>query len=122
MYRVLWKASDFFRVVISKLPHGMRYVVSQLISIFVYWPVARFAALLERFGMSGEKANALPLGFYRHLSFYTMRTDALDRFGTRLEHRFTRKQIHAMMESAGLIDIRFSEDSPYWCAVGIKGK
>lgn len=71
--------------------------------------------------MSSEKACTLPLGFYRHLSFYTMRTDALDRFGTRLEQRFTRKQIQSMMESAGLINIRFSDDAPYWCAVGIRG-
>ena len=121
-YRALWKTSDLFRRVISGMPHGLRYVVSQLIATFVYWPLSRFAALMERLGMSKERANAMPLGFYRHLSFYTMRTDALDRFGTRLEQRFTRKQIQAMMESAGLIDIRFSEGSPYWCAVGIRSK
>jgi len=120
LYRSLWMASDFFRRVISGLPLCMRYVVSQIIATCVYWPLSRFAALMERFGLSSEKASTLPLGFYRHLSFYTMRTDALDRFGTRLEQRFTRKQIQSMMESAGLTDIRFSEGAPYWCAVGIK--
>ena len=30
-----------------------------------------------------------------------MRTDALDRFGTRLEQRFTRDEIKIMMENAG---------------------
>jgi len=84
--------------------------------------LSRFASFMERLGMSSKNASALPLGFYRHLSFYTMRTDALDRFGTRLEHRFTRKQIKSMMESADLKDIKFSNDSPYWCAVGIRGK
>ena len=49
-----------------------------------------------------------------------MRTDALDRFGTRLEHRMTRPQIKAMMEAAGLRDIRFSEAVPFWCAEGRK--
>jgi hypothetical protein len=49
-----------------------------------------------------------------------MRTDALDRLGTRLEHRFNRAQIQEMMASAGLADVRFSDASPYWCAVGIK--
>jgi ubiquinone/menaquinone biosynthesis C-methylase UbiE len=119
-YRALWKTSDIFRRVISRMPHSLRYVFSQLIAIFVYWPLSRFAALMECLGMSKEKANALPLGFYRQLSFYTMRTDALDRFGTRLEQRFTRKQIQVMMESAGLIDISFSDEAPYWCAVGIR--
>jgi SAM-dependent methyltransferase len=119
-YRALWRASDLVRRAVSSLPHGLRYGVCQVIATFVYWPLARFAALLERLGLKPEAAAALPLGFYRHLSFYTMRTDALDRFGTRLEQRFTRRQIQSMMESVGLARIRFSEDSPYWCAVGFK--
>ena len=49
-----------------------------------------------------------------------MRTDALDRFGTRLEHRFTKKEIVNMMEKSGLTNIKFSENSPYWVAVGKK--
>jgi len=49
-----------------------------------------------------------------------MRTDALDRFGTRLEQRFTRVQIEKMLEQAGLVDITFSDIAPYWCALGIK--
>ena len=48
-----------------------------------------------------------------------MRTDALDRFGTRLEKRFTRKEIAQMMELAGLERIAFS-DSPCWCAMGYR--
>jgi hypothetical protein len=47
-----------------------------------------------------------------------MRTDALDRFGTRLEQRFTRTEIRGIMEAAGLVDIRFSDAPPFWCAVG----
>jgi len=49
-----------------------------------------------------------------------MRTDALDRFGTRLEQRFTKKQIIKMMKNSGLEDISFSEENPYWVAVGFK--
>lgn len=119
-YRWLWLASDALRRGISVLPHGPRYVVSQIIASLVYWPFARFAAFMESAGLSKEKVATLPLSFYRHLSFYTMRTDALDRFGTRLEQRFTRKQIQSMMHSAGLSNIQFSEGSPFWCAVGYK--
>jgi ubiquinone/menaquinone biosynthesis C-methylase UbiE len=121
-YRSLWIASDELRKVISRLPHGPRYIASQIFASFVYWPFARFAALVEKLGVSATTAASLPLGFYRTLSFYTMRTDALDRFGTRLEQRFTRKQIESMMLAAGLENIRFSEESPYWCAVGIRKK
>ncbi len=119
-YRFLWRVSDTIRRFVSKLPHNMRYGVSQLIAFFIYLPLSRFAALMEFLGMSSARAASLPLGFYRHLSFYTMRTDALDRFGTSLEQRFTRNQIQVMMEEAGLSEIKFSENSPYWCAVGIK--
>jgi len=49
-----------------------------------------------------------------------MRTDSLDRFGTRLEHRFTKKKIEMMMNNAGLEKIIFSDIAPYWCAIGYK--
>ena len=60
----------------------------------------------------------MPLSTYRYRSFYSMRTDALDRFGTRLEQRFTRVEIEQMMRAAGLTDIRFSEEEPFWVACG----
>jgi hypothetical protein len=49
-----------------------------------------------------------------------MRTDSLDRFGTRLENRFTKSEILKMMQEAGLKHILFSNSKPYWCAVGYK--
>ena len=64
---------------------------------------------------------SFPLSYYRHCSFYTLRTDARDRFGTPLEQRFSRAQICAMCTAAGLVDLRFSPRAPYWCVVGVKG-
>ncbi len=116
-YRLVWRLSDAFRRIISSLPMGPRYYASQLISLCVYFPLARFALLFERFGLN---VDAMPLSYYRRASFYTMRTDALDRFGTRLEKRFTADQIETMMRDAGLERIAFSSSMPYWCAVGIK--
>ncbi len=49
-----------------------------------------------------------------------MKTDALDRFGTLLEHRFTQPEIRAMFEQAGFERIEFSPDKPYWCVTGVK--
>jgi NDP-sugar pyrophosphorylase family protein len=79
--------------------------------------LARIARFIER---RGGRVDAMPLSYYRNLGFYTMRTDALDRFGTRLEQRFSRNAIRAIMERAGLKDIRFSDAEPYWVACGIK--
>jgi hypothetical protein len=83
----------------------------------VYWPLARASGALERIGLA---VDGFPLAAYRHHSFYTMRTDSLDRFGTRLEQRFTRAEISDMMERSGLVDIRFREAEPYWCAAGVR--
>ena len=69
--------------------------------------------MAERLGID---VDSFPLSTYRNRSFYTMRTDALDRFGTRLEHRFTRAQIREMLEAAGLERVTFSDRRPYWCA------
>ena len=116
-FRALWKVSDAVRRRVSRLPHGQRYAVSQTIAALVYWPLARLSWLVERLGLSPA---AIPLSFYRDKAFYTMRTDALDRFGTRLEKRFTQDEITAMMLKVGLVDIRFREAEPYWCAVGVR--
>lgn len=114
-FRTLWRVSDWVRKMVSRMPHGLRYSMSQIIACFVYWPLARMAKLAETLGFN--VAN-FPLSSYRNWSFYVMRTDALDRFGTRLEQRFTKMEIKGMMESAGLENISFSEELPFWCAVG----
>ena len=116
-FRAVWKASDMGRKVICRMPHSMRYATSQVLAASVYWPLARPSRALEAFGLP---VDHLPLSAYRHRSFYGMRTDALDRFGTRLEQRFTRQQIVKMMTDAGLERISFSDDVPFWCAVGYR--
>jgi SAM-dependent methyltransferase len=116
-YRLTWRFSNIFRIVISPLPPTVRLVISQIIAVFVYWPLARFAAIVERAGLSPA---AIPLESYRHRKFYVMRTDAYDRFCTRLEQRFTRRQIEQMLTGAGFDEIHFSDKVPYWCAVARK--
>jgi SAM-dependent methyltransferase len=116
-YKLLWKSTDLMRKVIYRLPNKIKNFVTDTIAILVYFPVARLSKILEKLGIN---VREIPLSYYRNRSFYTLRTDSRDRFGTPLEKRFTRSQIEKMMIKAGLIDIRFSEKEPYWCAVGIK--
>ena len=49
-----------------------------------------------------------------------MKTDSRDRFGTPLEQRFSKEEIKLMMIDSGLEQISFSDNAPYWCAVGYK--
>jgi ubiquinone/menaquinone biosynthesis C-methylase UbiE len=116
-FRAVWRLSDLLRRMTSKLPYALRYSVSQLMAFCIYWPLARIAGLAEKLGLS---ITHFPLAYYRNRSFYTMRTDALDRFGTRLEKRFTKAQTRQMMEDAGFTGLRFSERAPYWCALGYR--
>jgi len=116
-FRWLWKITDIFRQIISRFPTKFRHLVAEIIAAVIYYPIARFELGLEKLGFN---VSSFPLSVYRDRSFYLMRTDALDRFGTRLEQRFTAKQIEVMMKEAGLKNIRFSQKTPFWCAVGIK--
>lgn len=118
-YRALWRASDTARKGISRLPFPARKAVTTAVAALLYWPLARFAWAAEKAGLKGD---GLPLGGYRHYTFYSMRTDALDRLGTKLEHRFSRSEMERMMEDAGLEQIRFREGIPYWTACGIRRK
>jgi SAM-dependent methyltransferase len=114
-YRALWTVTDKLRSLISRMQFKHRKLLSEIIAASVYWPLARSAAVAERLGAD---VSNWPLSWYRSGTFYRMRTDALDRFGTPLEQRFTREQVETMMRSAGLADIRFSEVAPYWVACG----
>lgn len=116
-YRTLWQTSNLARNVISRLPHRAKHIIADGLAAGLYWPLARTALIGEKLGMD---VTLIPLSSYRNHSFYIMRNDALDRFGTRLEKRFSRAEIEALLIRCGLKDIRFHEGIPHWCAVGIK--
>jgi len=116
-YKVLWRFSNIFRNVISICPYNIRYFLSQLIAFFAYFPLSRIAKLFELLGFN---VNNFPLSSYKDYSLYTLRTDALDRFGTPLEQRFSKEEIKILMENSGLYEIKFSAIEPFWCAVGYK--
>lgn len=116
-FRTMWKLSDLIRAVVSRLPRWAKSMVTDVIAALIYWPLARAAGLGNRISLD---TGNWPLHFYRDSSFYAMRTDSRDRFGTPLEQRFTRAEIRAMMEQCGLRDITFSDQEPYWCAIGVK--
>jgi ubiquinone/menaquinone biosynthesis C-methylase UbiE len=116
-FQTLWKISDKVRTVVCRLPFSLRYLVSQILATLVYWPLARTALLLEKLY---KPLPNWPLFYYRNKSFYFLRTDALDRFGTRLEQRFTKAEIETMLTEADFDNINFSDSAPFWCASGIK--
>jgi SAM-dependent methyltransferase len=112
-FRALWRVTDVVRMGTSKLPFSLRRALAEVIALCVYWPLARLAKHLP-------VPRSWPLKFYARRSFYTMRTDALDRFGTVLEKRFTKAQIRDMLTAAGLANVVFSDSEPYWVCKATK--
>jgi len=117
IFRTIWRASDVFRRQICRMPARIKNLVSDIIAVTVYFPLAWLSRVLEVVGLD---VSGIPLSYYRRHSFYTMRTDARDRFGTPLEKRFTKIHIREMMIRSGLTNILFSDSAPFWCAIGIK--
>lgn len=118
-FKALWRASDLMRHVICRLPFPLRVTVTSLIALCVYLPLARFAGFMAKLG---KNVDHFPLAQYRFHSFYTMRTDALDRLGTHLEKRFTLDEIKSMMTKAGFVQLTHRSQAPFWCVCGLKDK
>jgi len=112
-YRGLFWASNSLRWVISRLPYAMRRFIAQIIALLVYFPLARSAKLLENMG---KNISNFPLHHYADMPFVMLQNDALDRFGTRLEQRFSKKEITSMLNNAGfdLSTLKFSDAEPFW--------
>jgi len=116
-YAFVWRLSDFLRKIIAILPYPLKFFVSQVIALTIYFPLAKIARALELFGLN---VSNIPLSEYRSKSLYMMRTDALDRFGTRLEQRFTKAEITKMLVNTGFENITFSDRAPFWVSLAYK--
>ena len=110
LFQSIWFLSNILRILISKLPNKIKFILCDIIALIIYLPLSILNKYLYKTGIKFE----LPLYYYRDKSFYTMRTDALDRFGTRLEKRFSKKQIENLLKDTGFVNIIFSKNKPYW--------
>jgi ubiquinone/menaquinone biosynthesis C-methylase UbiE len=116
-FRAVWRVVDLTRRGIARTAYPVRRCLSDILAALVYLPMARLCNVLERVGV---RVGGIPLSAYRHRSFYTMRTDCLDRFGNHLEHRFTRQELFELLRDCGLTNIVIPEDEPYWRAVAVR--
>ena len=117
LFKLLWRVSDLFRKFLSSLPSSVKRLITPIIAYLIYFPIARFTLLCHRLGINVEN---FPLTDYKDKPFYFMKTDALDRFGTRLEKRFSKKEIIDMLTESGFKDINFSDGNPCWVCISRK--
>jgi SAM-dependent methyltransferase len=112
-YKLIFRSVNLVRQIISSLPQPVRRLSATIIAALLYLPLARLSKLLSKLG---RNTSNLPLHHYANMPFVMLANDALDRFGTSLEQRFSKAEITEMLRAADfdLATLKFSEIEPFW--------
>ena len=112
-YKMIFQGVNLVRRVISGLPQPLKRLSATIIAASIYWPLARLSKLLKKLG---RDTSNLPLHHYADMPFVMLANDALDRFGTSLEQRFSKAEITEMLGAADfdLTTLKFSDTEPFW--------
>jgi SAM-dependent methyltransferase len=119
LFKTIFSLVNGMRLVIARQPSTLKKIICDFLALTVYMPLVLFGRLVKYLGMS-KIAEKIPLSYYQNKTFFIIRNDALDRFGTRLEQRFSKTEVEEMMKKAGLTNIVISPNTPFWCAAGQK--
>lgn len=119
LFKTLFRITDLMRNIICKFPSALKKIVCDILALIIYMPLILFSRFLSFFGLK-KISKKIPLSSYSNKSFFIIRNDALDRFGTGLEQRFSRSEIEEMMIKAGLSQILVSDGIPFYHAIGKK--
>lgn len=118
-FKVLFRFTDIIRNIICKFPSGLKKIVCDIIAVVIYMPLILLVRFFNFINLK-KLAKLMPLSAYSNKSFFIIRNDSLDRFGTRLEQRFSRNEIEEMMVKSGLSNILVSSGIPFYHAIGRK--
>ncbi|MDO9376789.1 MAG: class I SAM-dependent methyltransferase [Ferruginibacter sp.] len=115
----LFNVSETLRKVISKLSSPVKRFVCDVLAVVVYMPFIIWVRVLMALGLK-KLAMKMPLSGYYNKSFFVVRNDSLDKFGTALEQRFSKQEVDTLMKNCGLEQIVISNGSPRYHTVGRK--
>ena len=118
-FKTLYWLSNLIRKIVCRLPAGIKRTVCDILAIVIYMPLVLWVRFLVLIRLRWI-AVRMPLSAYNNKSFFVIRNDALDKFGTRLEQRFSKKQVEEMMRNCGLENIVISPLTPLYHAIGRK--
>ncbi len=109
-FRFLLSITTFVRLMVSKIRnHYFRSIFTNLTAIFVYFSMIGLGKIFNLFG----PGHYVPLyECYNNKGMKRIRQDVYDRFFTRIEQRFSRKEIMTLKDTFGNIIV--SESLPYW--------
>ncbi|GAB4234840.1 MAG: hypothetical protein Tsb0034_08710 [Ekhidna sp.] len=120
IFRWILKIVSSVRYLIARLPKVFKELSCDIIAFTVYLPLIGISKMLAWLFPKRAIYQKVPLSYYIDKSLNVIRNDALDRFGTPLEQRFSKNEIQKMLENAGITNIKFSNIEPYWHAIGQK--
>ena len=119
LYKLIFHLSNSVRYLVCRMPGPLKRFFCDLLAILFYLPFILISSAFMKMGLK-SLAKKVPLHYYVGKSWFVVRNDSLDRFGTPLEQRFSRKEITTMLERTGFEEIVFSEEMPYWHAIAKK--
>ena len=117
LFKSIFLFSSILRKTVCLLPSSIKKIICDLIAIILYLPFVFLGNILKNIGFT-SLAKKVPLSYYQDKSFFIIRNDALDRFGTSLEQRFSREEVFKMMKASGLDNIIIADTEPCWHAIG----
>lgn len=108
------------RIMTTKMPPKILYIISFLISPFIVIFFSYPAKILSKFKITRSLSDKVPFNFGTNL--FSLTGDIYDRFGAPIEHRFNKKEIIDLFEQNGLTDVRTTKMKSIagWVAWGYK--
>ncbi|MBC7629002.1 bifunctional 2-polyprenyl-6-hydroxyphenol methylase/3-demethylubiquinol 3-O-methyltransferase UbiG [Ferruginibacter sp.] len=119
IYKTMYFVTNGIRNVVSKMPSSLKKFSCDILAITTYMPVIGLGRIMNAIGLK-KAALKLPLSEYQARSFFVIRNDAMDRYGTTFDQRFSKEEVITMMKKSGLENIVVSPISPFYHAVGRK--
>lgn len=102
----LLKIVTTIRRVTVKFPPRFLYVITCILSPFVFIAFTVPAKIFKRFKSTYGLYEKMPFGFAR--SFFSLRGDLYDRFSAPLEYRFGKEELRKVLQDCGLKDIQIT--------------
>ena len=96
-FKILWNLSNFLRLIISRLPKFLNFLICDMIAILIYYPIAKISLFFEKIGINSK--NFLT-SFLSKIKFLCYAYRFRDRFGSPMEKRYSKKEINIMMKDA----------------------
>lgn len=117
--KLLFNISELVRKIVYPLPSPIKHFVCDMLALIIYTPFILWVRMLIFLGFY-ELAKKMPLYAYHNKAFFIVRNDSLDKFGTSLEQRFSKKEVEQLMANCGLENIVISSGTPYYHTIGRK--